>query len=136
MNQSAAPPLSPARALLRDARVVLDHPGAMPIGTWGRAVAVLARQAMEQALDDFWRATDPSMANGRNKRAAFLYLRSGWPAEQAADAYYSWRLLSRACHYQSYDVELSASQAAELLAGADRFVQRVDACCRQPLQTS
>lgn len=116
-----------ATDLLRDARVVLDRSNAIPVGTWGRAVAVLARQAMERALDDFWRVADPSMVGIRNTRASFVCLRSAWPGEEAASAYYSWQLLSRACHYQSYDVEPSADEIAGLLDGAQRFVRDVTA---------
>jgi hypothetical protein len=107
--------------------VVLDRSNAIPVGTWGRAVAVLARQAMERALDDFWRVADPSMVGIRNTRASFVCLRSVWPGDEAASAYYSWQLLSRACHYQSYDVEPSADEIAGLLDGAQRFVRDVTA---------
>ena len=112
-----------ATDLLRDARVVLDRSAAIPVGTWGRAVAVLARQAMERALDDYWSVADPSMVGVRNTRASFVCLRLNWSDDDAAAAYYSWQLLSRACHYQSYDVEPSASEVGELLAGAERFVR-------------
>lgn len=114
-----------AADLLRDARVVLDRSAAIPVGTWGRAVAVLARQAMERALDDYWAAVDPSMVGLRNTRASFICLRSYWTTDGAAGAYYSWQLLSRACHYQSYDVEPSAAEVAELLKGAAVFVYSV-----------
>jgi hypothetical protein len=119
-----APPS--AADLLRDARVVLDRSAAIPVGTWGRAVAVLARQAMERALDDYWAAVDPSMVGVRNTRASFVCLRSHWSDGDAATAYYSWQLLSRACHYQSYDVEPSAAEVAELLEGAERFVLSIN----------
>lgn len=112
--------------LLRDARVVLDQSAAIPVGTWGRAVAVLARQAMERSLDDYWTAFDPAMVGVRNTRASFLCLRSCWTDDAAVDGYYSWQLLSRACHYQSYDVEPSAAEVEQLLTGAKRFVTAVD----------
>ena len=44
---------------LREARALLDRPPSNHPGLWERAAILLARQALEEALDDFWRARAP-----------------------------------------------------------------------------
>lgn len=111
--------------LLKDATYIYGRSDAIPTATWARAVAVLARQSIERGLDDFWSVVEPTMSGQRNKRASFLCLGNYLPADHAADGYFSWIVLSRACHYQSYDVEPSATEVREWLAGAEKFLQRV-----------
>lgn len=119
------PPRSP-RQLLADAKVVESQPNAVPTATWGRAVAVLARQAMERALTEYWQRTEPEMARSRNQRAAFLCLRNHLPPEAAADAYYSWSALSRACHFNGYDLEPAAEEVGAWIEGAERFLEALE----------
>ena len=119
------PPRTPSQ-LLADAKVVEAQPSAVPTATWGRAVAVLARQAMERALTDFWQRTDPEMARSRNQRASFLCLRNHLPQKAATDAYYSWTVLSRACHFNGYDLEPSAAEVRAWIDGAERFLVALD----------
>jgi hypothetical protein len=49
-------------------------------GTWPRAVALLARQALEQGLDDFWGARAPRVREA-SRHAQMLCLGAYLPAD-------------------------------------------------------
>ena len=46
---------------LREVRALVDNPPSTQPGLWERAAILLARQALEGALDDFWRARAPDL---------------------------------------------------------------------------
>ena len=55
--------MTPAETLAA-ARDVLARPQGSGVGGWPRAVALLTRQALEQALEEFWKAS-PGTAGTR-----------------------------------------------------------------------
>lgn len=99
---------SPA-ALVAAARAVLDRPDALPGSAWSRATALLARQALEEALADFWRRAAPGTEDG-TFTAKLLCLRGYVPSEVAADAHQVWAALSDACHHHAYDLAPTAGE--------------------------
>ena len=56
-----------------EARTLLDRPPSTRPGLWARAAILLARQALEDALDDFWRARSPDLLHA-SMRAQLLCL--------------------------------------------------------------
>lgn len=103
--------------LLAAARDLLERPAFASIGGWPRAVALLTRQALEKALEGFWKAS-PSTAGlcdcAMKTQLACLptYLEPGLAREIG----YVWATLSSACHYHPYDL---APTAAELIGWID-----------------
>lgn len=98
--------------LLAAARDLVQRPAAANIGGWSRAVAILTRQALEQALDEFWAANrttaglcDCTMKTQLTCLPAYL------EPQLARQISYVWAALSNACHYHPYDL---APAAAEL----------------------
>ena len=73
-------------------------PGAR--GTWPRACAWLIRLALETALDRYWRATSPAVAECRSRQAQLLLLHEHVPPDLARRADYAWVSLSRAGHHR------------------------------------
>lgn len=121
--------MTPSRTpgqLLVDARIVASSDHAVPTATWGRAVAVLSRQAMEGTLRAYWGEIEPAMLQVRNQRASFLCLRHYLAPDTAADAYYAWAVLSRACHFGAYDVEASIDEVNGWIDGAARFLDAAE----------
>ena len=118
------PPPSAARSLT-SARIVLDHPGTLPTSSWTRAVAVLGRRALETAVDDYWRATQPDMARVRSKRAQFVCLRTYLDPAVASEAYETWSELSGACHHQVVEVAPTDVELRSWLESVGRFVAAV-----------
>jgi len=87
---------------LRDARALLDHPPSTHPGLWERAAILLARQALEEALDDFWRARAPDLLNA-SMRAQLLCLGPLMNNDRdAADIDQLWGALSNACHFDAF----------------------------------
>jgi hypothetical protein len=71
---------------------------------------LLARQALEAAIADFWLRVEPEEMTG-SFTTQLLCLRSYVPAEVATGAFEAWAGLSTACHHHAYDL---APTAAEL----------------------
>lgn len=103
--------------LLAAAREVLQRPISATVGGWPRAVALLTRQALEKALEEFWKASPTaaglSICTMRTQLTCLpTYLDGGL----AHDVNYVWAALSSACHYHPYDL---APTAAELTRWID-----------------
>jgi hypothetical protein len=103
--------LTPAD-LLAAARGVLHEPSAVAAGGWPRMVALLTRQALEEALNEFWQA-HPELAGLRrcSRKAQFTCLPFYLDPSVAREAAFVWSALSEACHYHAYEL---APTAAEL----------------------
>lgn len=72
-------------------------------GVWPRAAALLARQALESALDDFWALEAPGVDKA-STRAQLLCLRDYADEQTAERAAHAWYALTRACHHHAYDL--------------------------------
>lgn len=102
--------MTPA-ALLAAARDLLERPAVRSVGGWPRAVALLTRQALEKALDDFWAASPATAAlaacsNKTQLTCLPAYLDPG----TARQISYVWAALSSACHYHPYDLAPTAGE--------------------------
>lgn len=90
-----------------------------------RAVALLARQALEAALDDHWRARAPGVeaCSARTQLICLpMFLVDTALAEQTS---YVWWALSRACHHHPYDLAPTPPELADLMAAVDNLAQRL-----------
>jgi hypothetical protein len=98
--------------LLAAARAMLEDHDQTAVSGWPRAVAFLARQALEQALSDLW-ATSQATAGLSDcvMKTQLLCLPAYLEPKLARDTSYIWAALSSACHYHPYDL---APTAAEL----------------------
>ena len=117
-------------ALVTAARDLLERDDPMTAGIWPRATALLARQALEAALDDLWRLRAPGLEQC-SARAQLLclpfYLRSD--EDLAERAYYTWAGLSRACHQHPYELPPTSSELLGWLHTVEQLVARVRAVC-------
>jgi hypothetical protein len=105
------------------ARDLLRRPEARTAGVWPRASALLARQALEMALDDFWRARRPGV-EACSTLAQLLCLREFWPdREEAGRIHHAWTGLSRACHHHPYELAPTAGELEGWFAVVERAVQ-------------
>jgi hypothetical protein len=102
--------------LLAEARRLVEHPDAATAGVWPRAAALLARQALEQAMAGLW-ATQPQ-ADGLSDgtmRSQLLCLTAYLDQDAASRAAYLSAALSRACHYHSYELAPTATELTRWL---------------------
>lgn len=100
----------------------------MPIGdmagVWPRAVALLARQAIEGTLFDLWRAVSPGV-EAAPMRAQLLVLRRTIAPSLAAETEYAWAALSRACHHHPYELVPTANELGAWTETADELDREV-----------
>lgn len=92
---------------------------------WPRASALMARQSLEAALDEFWQTRAPADARdcARTSTHAQLlclrrYLDDGDLAGRVA---WAWSGLSRACHHHAYDMPPSASELEAWVGVVEEF---------------
>ena len=95
------------------------------VGAWPRAAALLARQALEAAMDELWAARAPEVAT-LSARAQLTclpeYLRD--PA-LAGEVAFTWSVLSDACHAHAYETGPTAQELETRFAVVDRLVTRL-----------
>lgn len=99
---SEASYLTPAE-LLEQARALLERATSPLSGIWPRAAVLLARQALEAALDEFWMSKFLDM-DTVSMRAQMACLPDYMDPEEAASLSEMWAVLTQACHYQSFDL--------------------------------
>ena len=129
------------------ARNLMERTDPATAGLWPRATALLARQALEAALDDFWKVRSPGVEHC-SMRAQLLclpfYLQAphlrqgfGWqaslepraPGDQhlAERVSYAWAGLSRACHQHPYVLPPTSAELIGWLAVTEQLIVRVNA---------
>jgi len=107
--------------LLEQARDLLRRGPGSTAGLWPRAAALLARQALETALDDFWRDKGIDLARC-SSRAQLICLRTYHPDKDAARyAHQVWAALSRACHHHTYELAPTAGELEGWITWVDQF---------------
>ena len=116
---SAALTLDLAEALLRTPLPVMR-------GRWPRVVALLARQSLEEAIDELWAARLPAMA-ATSARAQLLclpeYLGDDEVAEAAA---HTWGWLSNVCHHRSFEVATTSTELDDAVGAVRQLIDEID----------
>lgn len=112
--------------LVREARALLDIPTRETVSGWPRAVAILARMALEARLAEHWRAHLPG-AERLDMRAQLNCARIELDARTAGDLAYAWSGLSRATHHHSYELDPTSDELRALLTSTDRALARLSA---------
>ena len=107
--------------LLEHADQMLSEPRAATAGVWPRAAALLARQAIETAMLEFWLVRAPGV-EWCSTHAQLLclpeYMRDREVAESASLA---WNSLSQICHHHPYELLPTEVELRALLDTARRF---------------
>lgn len=111
-----------AEELIEGARSVLDRH--TPPGTWPRASALLARQALESILDEYWRERWPGVDRA-SRATQLLCLRYLLDPALAADASLVWHSLSRACHHHAYELPPVVEELEVWIGQVDGLVTRI-----------
>jgi hypothetical protein len=113
-------------SLVGVARDLLERADPMTAGIWPRASALLARQALEAALDDLWRLRAPGLERC-STRAQLLCLPFYLPGgeELAERVCYAWAGLSAACHQHPYELPPTSPELLGWLATVEQLVARV-----------
>ncbi len=113
--------------LLSKARELVEQSDPMTVGIWPRATALLARQALEGALDSLWRRRAPGL-EFCSARAQFICLPVHLQdnRELAERASYAWFGLSRACHQHSYELPPTSSELLTWIGTIEELIAHVE----------
>ena len=113
--------------LLAAARDLLSRPADGGVGGWSRAVALLTRQALEQALAEFWCASPTTAGLGDcTWKTQLACLPSYLDPALARQIGYVWAALSSACHYHPYELAPTASQLSGWIDELDRLIAAME----------
>jgi len=102
--------------LLAAAHRLLDRPDAKTAPIWPRAAALLARQALEQGLDRYWRAKGLKLETLGTK-PQLICLTGYLPGKDIAGrAVHAWSSLTQACHHHPYELQVDRAELKDWLA--------------------
>lgn len=108
--------------LVAYARDLLTRPAPRMTGAWPKATALLARQALEQAIDRLWEDKGLALA-GCPARAQLLCLPAYvGDARLAARIAETWGELSDACHHHAYELAPSGAELGAWLTEVESLV--------------
>lgn len=108
--------------LLAAARRLLDRPDAKTAAIWPRAAALLARQGLEQGLDQFWRGKGLKLDGLPTKPQLVCLPAYLADREQAAKAHAVWANLTQACHHHPYELGVSGEEVKAWLEAVAEVV--------------
>ncbi len=86
------------------AQRLLDRKDAKTAGIWPRAAALLARQALEQGIEAYWRRKGVALDKLSTRPQLICLRRFVANKELAGRAAHAWSSLTRACHHHPYDL--------------------------------
>ena len=112
-------------AVVTAARNLMERTDTATAGLWPRATALLARQALEAAIDDFWRVRASGLEQCSMKAQLLClphYLGNEELAEQVS---YAWAGLSRACHQHPYELPPTSAELTGWMTTVDALVAAV-----------
>lgn len=113
--------------LLAAARTLIARPDAATAGVWPRTAALLARQALEQAVDARWAdipgTIDMQQATMRSQLIALPTYLDPALAHQIA---YTWCALSNACHFHAYELAPTSAELTNWIADVSTLIDHLD----------
>ena len=120
MTQTAG--YSEPHVLVGLARATIQDSSPELIGIWPRAAAILARQALEIALDQFWSKVAPGVENA-SARAQLICLAEYIDPQLASRIRYTWHGLSVACHHHAYELPPTAEELRSWLRDIESLLE-------------
>lgn len=109
-----------ATELLAEGRALLVQPPSAVPSLWETAAILLARQALEEALDHFWRSRSPDLEFAP-MHAQLLCLGTLVNNHQvAAEVRQLWGTLSNACHFDAGEVA-NAAEVETWIGNAEKL---------------
>jgi hypothetical protein len=108
------------------AQRMIDDDSRATVSAWPRAAALLARQALERALADYWHARLPG-AERLNMRAQLNCAQVYLGRELAGELTYTWHALSRATHHHPYELDPTREELSSHVQSTGRLVKALAA---------
>ena len=103
-------------------RALLGRASPETAGLWPRAAALLGRQALEMAVDEFWAARRIPLESFPT-RQQMICLREYLDDEDLAGrVHHAWNALSNACHQHPYELSPTAGELDQWMSSVDAFI--------------
>jgi hypothetical protein len=109
--------------LLALSRSLLSRGDPSTAGLWPRAAALLARQALELALDRYWAARGVPLDACPTLPQLICLAGFADDAGLAGRVRHAWNALSDACHHHAYELAPTAEELKGLLEAVEGFVK-------------
>ena len=104
------------------ARELIARSDIGPAGVWPRAAAFLARQALEDTLDELWLSNMPGVEKA-SRASQLACLSYASPDRELADGVrIAWSGLSRACHHHAYELAPTTAELDHWISQVERLV--------------
>ena len=116
--------MSDTRAILQLARELLTRSDPSTAGLWPRAAALLTRQALEEAVDDYWRSRQLPLDSLPTQAQLVCMRMMTADASLPARVHEAWGALSRACHHHPYELSPTAAELATWNEVVEEFGDR------------
>jgi hypothetical protein len=112
--------------LLASASDLMHRPDLHTAGVWPRTCAFLTRQALEQAIRDWWtKAGETRTLADRSMRSQLTCLPHYLDPATAGEAAHTWAALSHACHYQPYELAPTAAELTGWISDVTAVVSKL-----------
>lgn len=109
--------------LLASARDLIDRPDATTAGVWPRTAALLARQALEAAIDAQWAtSSETSGMPHATMRSQLTCLPSYTDKAVARQLAFTYGALSGACHFHPYELAPTAAELSRWITDVETLL--------------
>ncbi len=116
--------MSDPGAALRLARELLSRGDPSTAGLWPRAAALLARQALEEAVDAYWQARRVPLDSLPTSTQLICMRMTAADAALPARLHEAWGALSRACHHHPYELAPTAGELVGWIDVVEEFARQ------------
>ncbi len=113
-------------ATLAAAQRLLDRKEAKTAGIWPRAAALLARQALEQGIDEHWRRKGVALDKLSTRPQLICLSRYVANKDLAGRAALAWSSLTRACHHHPYELPPGHAELGNWLASVSEILTAME----------
>jgi hypothetical protein len=114
--------------LLASARDLIARPDVVTAGVWPRTAAMLARQALEAAVDARWAAQAGTAGMvSATMRSQLICLPEYLDEAIARQVAYAYAALSCACHYHPYELAPTAAELTRWITNVETLVTQITA---------
>jgi len=114
--------VSEAAQLVAVARDLLKRASPVTAGLWPRAAALLARNALEIAVDEYWTRKRIPLEPCTTHTQLICLREYMDDADLAGRVHHAWNALSRACHHHPYELAPTAAELETLFESVAQFL--------------
>ena len=116
--------MSTPAELLAMARQLLGRASPDTAGLWPRAASLLARQALETLVDEFWQSQRLPLESCPTLTQLICLREYLDDDDLAGRLHHAWHALSRGCHHHPYELAPTATELSGWMDVVEGFTRR------------